>query len=446
MTGLEIFEELRFVLELMAAHCALLFPFAKRKDFFPLRFALAIAVLCVCSMGYFPLQHFTADAPYNLRGLYVVWYFFLSFLTVPISRFCFDLSISEALYTYIAGYAVQHIIYVLIHGLTVRYLWPGLAAMLPLYILISAAVTGLVCFAVGSIFAPQLLLCGGRMFEDTKRTIVTLAFVLAVFIGCAFTCQNLFENFAGTQWLGAGLGLMISLLILCLEYGTLRAVRNGQERTVMEQILRDSEGQYDLTREMVEHINRTCHDLKHNLEVLKIISESERQSYIEQTEQDIARFHELVHTDDEVLNTILASKSLYCDNRGVKLSCVVDSTKLDFVSIPDLYALMGNAIDNAVECVEQLPDPNRKLISLTINGTEGFVFIQTNNYCDRTLQMEGGLPVSTKPDKSAHGFGLKSIRFVAEKYGGSMCVSVEEDVFILQVSLPVPPANDMNPC
>ena len=202
-------------------------------------------------------------------------------------------------------------------------------------------------------------------------------------------------------------------------------------------MLRDSERYYTHSKELIDLINRTCHDLKHQLQALRQVSDEERQQFIEATNQNIQLYHQLVNTDSEVLNTILAEKSLYCSNRRIRLSCAIDSVRLDFVSVPDLYTILGNAIDNAIECVSQLADAEKRVISLTIQSRNSFVSIQTNNYCPGPLALREGLPMTTKSDTVRHGFGLKSIRYLAEKYGGSMCVEEKDHVFTLQVMLPI---------
>lgn len=50
----------------------------------------------------------------------------------------------------------------------------------------------------------------------------------------------------------------------------------------------------------------------------------------------------------------------------------------------------------------------------------------------------GQLPQSHKEDSANHGFGMKSIRFLAEKYGGTMEFSTADGLFTLQILLPVP--------
>ena len=210
-----------------------------------------------------------------------------------------------------------------------------------------------------------------------------------------------------------------------------------KEQTAIEQMLRSSARQYALSKEMVDHINRTCHDLKHTLQVLKTIDEDQRRAYLEEAEHNIAKYHELVHCENEVLNTILGEKCLLCSHHGIRLSCAVDGGDLNFVSTPDLYALLGNAIDNAIECVDGFAEPDKRVISLTITTHNAFACIQTNNYCEAVPNMEEGLPVTTKGRMGQHGFGLKSIRYLAGKYGGSMAVEMNNNVFTLQIMLPI---------
>ena len=93
----------------------------------------------------------------------------------------------------------------------------------------------------------------------------------------------------------------------------------------------------------------------------------------------------------------------------------------------DLSAVFGNALDNAIEYEVQIPDPAKRLIHVTVSSQRGFVLLRFENYCQDSLRFREGLPVTTKKDKSNHGYGLKSIRFVAEKYGGIVTVKQERE-------------------
>ena len=103
----------------------------------------------------------------------------------------------------------------------------------------------------------------------------------------------------------------------------------------------------------------------------------------------------------------------------------MDDVDLSFIRLPDLYAILGNAIDNAIEYVEKQDDPSMRAISMRIESRGMFVGIQIiNPYTDAPLP-SGELPHSSKEDAANHGFGMKSIRYLAEKYGGVMEYSAD---------------------
>lgn len=83
-------------------------------------------------------------------------------------------------------------------------------------------------------------------------------------------------------------------------------------------------------------------------------------------EQEIRSYEAQNKTGNEVLDTILTSKSLYCQQHGITLTCVADGAALDFMDTMDLCSLFGNALDNAIESVEKLPDSEQRLIHLVV--------------------------------------------------------------------------------
>ena len=161
--------------------------------------------------------------------------------------------------------------------------------------------------------------------------------------------------------------------------------------------------------------------------------------YMEEVEASIMIYDHVLETDNEVLNTILSEKSLYCERHQIKLTCIVDGAPLDFISTMDMYALLGNALDNAIEAVSKCRNIEKRIVSLTISAKDSFLSIQINNYYEGEIKFCDGLPISTKRrNRAYHGFGMKSIRHLTEKYGGTLVTDLEDDVFTLQIILPMP--------
>ena len=65
------------------------------------------------------------------------------------------------------------------------------------------------------------------------------------------------------------------------------------------------------------------------------------------------------------------------------------------------------------------------------------LYIHLDNYCREPVRFEDGLPVTSKKDRENHGFGLRSIRHIAEKYDGEVVLKNQEERFILDLLLPI---------
>ena len=123
---------------------------------------------------------------------------------------------------------------------------------------------------------------------------------------------------------------------------------------------------------------------------------------------------------------------------------MADGKQLGFLEVMDLCSVFGNALDNAIESVERLSDTEKRLIRLAVYVQNGLLMIRTDNYFETPLQKNGDEFETTKADKTSHGYGIKSIRYVAGKYGGSVSIGTEDGWFSLKVLIPVPDHSDNN--
>lgn len=196
--------------------------------------------------------------------------------------------------------------------------------------------------------------------------------------------------------------------------------------------------QYRVTSENIDSINRKCHDLKHQIRALRqMTDEQEKEEFFNEIENAIMIYDTALKTGNKALDTVLMEKGLFCKNHNIAWSCMADGSKLDFMRLEDIYAIFGNALDNAIAAVLALRDPKKRVISVKIITQQSLLVIQIQNYYDNKLHFEDGLPITTKKNKRDHGYGMKSIRYTAEKYNGTITVKTEENIFMLQVLIPV---------
>lgn len=213
-----------------------------------------------------------------------------------------------------------------------------------------------------------------------------------------------------------------------------------QELVTLNLLWQQSKAQYSLAKENIDLINRKCHDLKHQMHALRTMAGSEeRGQYVSELEASLQIYDSIVKTGNEALDTILTEKSLYCEANQILINCVADGSGLGFINPIDLYAIFGNALSNAIESVQDMEDPARRVIDVLVYVKQQFLSISITNPLERgKLQFEDGLPLTTKERNGYHGFGLKSIRHTAEKYGGFVTVETKDGCFSLRILFPLP--------
>ena len=226
----------------------------------------------------------------------------------------------------------------------------------------------------------------------------------------------------------------ICLFLLGVEYDILCRRQLRSELETLERLQDERARQYEITQESIDAINVRCHDIRYNIQCLMSESGSPNQ-LLEDIMREVNVYDSVVSTNNKALDTVLTEKSLLCAQEGITLSCMVDGEALDFMSGQDTYALFGNALDNAMEAVRKITDPERRSISLVVSQHSQLVSVHVENYFDGELHRDGQRLLSTKEVSGLHGYGMRSMELIAERYGGTLSATAVGDVFHLNIML-----------
>lgn len=231
---------------------------------------------------------------------------------------------------------------------------------------------------------------------------------------------------------------LCGFIALYAQHEQLRKQRADAELAAMNAILYAQHQQYLQSRRDIERADRTYHDLKHQVTVIRRELDPERRGeFLNSLEDSINAFGASFRTGNPVVDTVLTSKARECQAADVNFTCVADGALLDHVEAMDLASLLGNALDNAIEAVLRLPDPQERLIRVAVFAQNAFVVLRFENYFDGELRRSGGELVTRKTAGGRHGLGLRSIRHIAEKYDGTTTVASRDNWFTLSVLLPL---------
>ena len=118
------------------------------------------------------------------------------------------------------------------------------------------------------------------------------------------------------------------------------------------------------------------------------------------------------------------------------MTSVIDGKLLDFMEVKDICNIFGNALDNAIESVLHISDKEKRLIHVTVSQLNNFVMIRIENYYENILKSDGENYLTTKSDTKSHGYGIKSIKYTADKYDGAVYINSDNNWFDLKIAIP----------
>lgn len=217
--------------------------------------------------------------------------------------------------------------------------------------------------------------------------------------------------------------LLVAILILADHERLERASQLAGLREVYYQGLQQQERQ----------VRQLRHDMRNHLTVVQgLLERGDTQGavgYLEQMAgsqalQGVRRFCE-----NESANVVLSAKAEAMEQAGITADFAVSLPKDLPVADTDLATLLGNALDNAIEGVQNAAV---KKITLRCRVDKGLLMLRLENPVGGEVNPDLS---TTKADKFSHGFGIPGMREIAERYHGTLDADVKDGCFILFICL-----------
>ncbi|MBP3855209.1 MAG: GHKL domain-containing protein [Ruminiclostridium sp.] len=215
-------------------------------------------------------------------------------------------------------------------------------------------------------------------------------------------------------------------------------VRNREKELLKIAKQNEYNAQYsEIVKSQYEQTRRLRHDMKQHFIVLdRLITNQkykEAQQLITENYKSISETDVVVDVGNDFVNAILNVKLSEAKSFGICVICSVDKS-ITGISSTDLCSLIGNLLDNAIEAAKQCAPDNRSIeVNMSSSGKH-FKIAVRNSIPEPVLKSNYEL-LTTKKDKTHHGYGIKTIKFIAEKYNGTTDFYEENSTFISQITL-----------
>ena len=194
------------------------------------------------------------------------------------------------------------------------------------------------------------------------------------------------------------------------------------------------EAQY---KEMLKS-RKVVHDMKNHLLALKKYSQEQDwiglNDYLNELSEDILDYNYQIWTGNRMLDMILNEKLKEAKDKKIDMQI---STEV-FTTLPftdrEIISLFGNLLDNAIEACERITDKNT-WIHIKMKKKNQLLYFEIKNTTETTVQQVPGKFITTKTDGTLHGYGIKNIMDVVEKYHGIFQSQMVEDYFVVMISV-----------
>ncbi len=234
--------------------------------------------------------------------------------------------------------------------------------------------------------------------------------------------------------------LMIAsnLVTLFLIYRQKDYVESKARLSFADEQIKNQLTHYEELYRYQSEIRTFRHDIKNKLlSVSGLLADGQIQTAIDAIKGEVDFLDEanngIINSGNPAIDAVLQSKLLVAERKGINLSFSVKISDKINIDLLELGVLIGNALDNALEATEALENDADKTIFASIITMGGRIVISVENPVK--AEVDTKRIVTAKADKNNHGYGIKSIRTIAQKYDGDAFVSCDGNIFTISINI-----------
>lgn len=235
--------------------------------------------------------------------------------------------------------------------------------------------------------------------------------------------------------------LLVVLLLLVIsniaEFELLdrqsKYVKDRLELDFLKENMSSQIAHYEAVYNSQQEIRKIKHDSKNAytavLAQIKNGKMEEVKKYLNDTITVLNSSDRIVNTNHPAIDALIQSKLDKCDEKNIKTDFKYFYNEEILVNEIELSVILGNLLDNAIEANENIQ--SEKYINLLISVQNSEINITMENPCEQSNEDLK----TTKRDRHSHGYGVKSITAIAEKYGGTARFTQSNNTFISYITM-----------
>ena len=222
---------------------------------------------------------------------------------------------------------------------------------------------------------------------------------------------------------------VISIFLLIMEQ---KLYEQKIRQQVMLSAYQQKEKDVESILDMQKQNSKQRHDIKNVLILIRELIQDEKYSMALEVLDKYSTGYKNINvteivSNNIVLNYLLNRKINECRDNGIDMGCYVLGN-IEGIDDMDLYILLENLCDNAIEAARQC---DNSTIRLQISENNDRLYIDIGNTTMFNVLKSNPDMNTTKKDKEIHGFGIMNIRDIIDKYNGTINYEQHGDNYLM---------------
>lgn len=270
--------------------------------------------------------------------------------------------------------------------------------------------------------------------DNRYMMVLSIVPVVSVIICCLIVYQeNKSESIRALYTLIAVVGIItvniINMVLMSIER---KVYEHNTEEELLVEAYRQKEKDIQGIIELQERYSKYKHDEKNILSLISDLADKGEMQKIKNItqkytgEQSVEK--EVICSSNVVLNYLLNRKILQCEELRIEKTCIVLGNVEESIADIDMYVILENLIDNAMEASLKTDKPE---IYVMICRTEDTLSFNIGNSVMNGIKEINTDTQTTKEDSRKHGYGLKNIKDVVDKYNGEISYEMRRPDYIM---------------
>lgn len=214
--------------------------------------------------------------------------------------------------------------------------------------------------------------------------------------------------------------------------------RQLQEKRIFEREARNQLKLYESISDSMEMQMAKTHEYQNQLACMQALFKKRQYEqlgeYMEKINGVILSDLDFINTNHAIVNAVLNKKYQEALEEGITVICKINDLSGIQMENQDIALLLSNLLNNAIAASAKCT--GRKLIKLKFFYKKEFTIFSVRNTYQGEIEYENGMIKTIKDDKQNHGFGIKNMIRVIEKYGGSYVIEHENGEFFFSIMIP----------